>query len=79
MWRGFYEKDGNKVDLAIKQLTCPIEGGEITGLTTEDKTVKGKIESNRKLAFENQPNDASMQSGFLGKAQGFIDGLPPLV
>jgi hypothetical protein len=51
MWRGFYEKDGNKVDLAIKQLTCPIEGGEITGLTTEDKTVKGKIESNRKLAF----------------------------
>jgi hypothetical protein len=51
MWRGFYEKDNNKVDLAIKELTCPIEGGEITGLTTEDKTVKGRIESNRKLAF----------------------------
>ena len=37
------------------------------------------IDSNRKLAFENQPNDASMQSGFLGKAQEMFDGQPSLV
>lgn len=28
---------------------------------------------------ENQPNDASMEAGFLAKVQELIDDIPPLV
>ena len=51
IWRGYYIQDEKKIELTFKDFTCPLEGGVITGLTTDGKKVRGKIESNRRLAF----------------------------
>ncbi len=51
MWRGHYMKGVQKIELTFKDFTCPIEGGVITGHTTDGKKAKGKIESSRKLVF----------------------------
>ena len=51
IWHGYLDKDGKQIKLAFKDFTCPPEGGVITGHTTEGKTVKGKIEKNRRLVF----------------------------
>ena len=51
MWRGYYIQDEKKIELTFKDFTCPLEGGVITGLTTDGKKAKGKIESNRKVEF----------------------------
>ncbi len=45
-WSGYLEKDEKRSELAFKDLTCPPEGGDITGLTTDGRTAEGKIESN---------------------------------
>ena len=50
-WLGYYERDEKQIELKFKDFTCPIEGGVITGNTYDDKTVEGKIDSNRKLVF----------------------------
>ncbi len=52
MWLGYYIKDKQKIELAIKDFICPLEGGVITGHTTDGKKVKGQIESSHKLVFE---------------------------
>jgi hypothetical protein len=51
MWRGYYVKDEKKIELAFKEFRCPLEGGDITGQTTDGRTMLGKIESNRRLVF----------------------------
>ena len=51
MSSGYLQKDGKKIPLAFKDFTCPPEGGDITGHTTDGRTAKGKIQSNRRLAF----------------------------
>ncbi len=51
MWRGYYVKDEKKIELAFKEFSFPPEGGDITGQTTDGRTVEGKIESNRRLVF----------------------------
>ena len=51
IWHGYLDKDGKQIKLAFKDFTCPPEGGVITGHTTDGKTVKGKIEKNRRLVF----------------------------
>jgi hypothetical protein len=51
MWHGYYVKDEKKIELAFKDFKFPIEGGEITGQTTDGRTAKGRIEGNRKLIF----------------------------
>ena len=43
--------DEKQIELTFKNFICPIEGGVITGNTNDDKTVEGKIDSNRKLVF----------------------------
>ena len=44
-------KEEEKVELQFKAFKCPSEGGAITGLTVDGKTVNGTIQSNRKLKF----------------------------
>ena len=51
MWRLYYIQDEEKIELTFKDFKCPPEGGDITGLTTDGRTAKGKIESNRKVEF----------------------------
>ncbi len=51
MWQGFYIEDEKKIELKFKDFTCPIEGGVITGHTTDGRTAEGMIECNRKLVF----------------------------
>ena len=50
-WQGHYIEDEKKIELIFKDCTCPSEGGDITGHTTDGRIVEGKIESNRKLVF----------------------------
>ena len=50
-WQGHYIEDEKKIELIFKDFTCPIEGGEITGLTTDGRTAKGRIEGKRKVFF----------------------------
>ena len=50
-WHGYYVKDDKKIQFIFKEFTCPPEGGDITGLTTDGRTAEGKIKSNRKLVF----------------------------
>ena len=51
IWQGYFVKDEKKIKIKFKNFTCPPEGGVITGYTTDGKTAKGKIESNRRLVF----------------------------
>ena len=44
-------KDEKKIELTFKDFTCPPEGGDIVGHTTDGRTAKGKIENNRRLVF----------------------------
>ncbi len=76
MWRGYYIQDEKKIELTFKDFTCPLEGGVITGLTTDGKKVKGKIESNRRLAFtlEAANGDLLYFEGYLTKNSKLITG-----
>ncbi len=44
-------KDDEEIELAFQDFTCPPDSGLITGHTTDGKTAKGKIESDRRLTF----------------------------
>ena len=46
-WSGFLMNDEKRTELTFKDFTCPPEGGDITGHTTDGRTVKGKIDNNR--------------------------------
>ena len=46
MWRGHYIQDEKKIELTFRDFTCPPEGGDIVGLTTDGKNAKGKSQSN---------------------------------
>jgi hypothetical protein len=48
---GYYVKDETEIKLEFKSFTCPTNGGDIVGHSTDGKTAKGKIERNRKLVF----------------------------
>jgi hypothetical protein len=50
-WSGILLNDEKRSELPFKDFTCPPEGGEITGHTTDGRTVKGKIQSNREVKF----------------------------
>lgn len=50
-WRGYIQKDEQKIELEFKDFNCPPEDGVITGHTTDGKTMNGKIEGSRKLFF----------------------------
>jgi hypothetical protein len=50
-WHGYYVEAEKRIQLTFKEFTCPPDSGDITGLTTDGRTVEGKIESNRKLFF----------------------------
>ena len=49
-WSVILQKDEMSSELPFKDFTCPPEGGEIIGHTTDGRTVKGKI-SNREVKF----------------------------
>ena len=76
IWRGYYIQDEKKIELTFKDFTCPSEGGVITGLTNDGKKVKGKIESNRRLAFtlEAANGDLLYFEGYLTKNSKLISG-----
>ena len=40
-----------RTELIFYDFTCPPEGGDIVGHTTDGRTAKGKIENNGKLKF----------------------------
>ncbi len=44
-------KDEKKIELTFKDFTCPPEGGDIFGHTTDGRTAKGKIGKNRRIVF----------------------------
>ena len=44
-------KNEKKIELTFEDFTCPPEGGDIFGHTTDGRTAKGKIENNRRLVF----------------------------
>ena len=44
-------KNEKKIEITFKDFTCPPEGGDIFGHTTDGRTAKGKIENNRRLVF----------------------------
>ena len=50
-WHGYYVQDEKKIQLTFKEFTCPPEGGDITGLTTDGRIAEGRIQGNRMLAF----------------------------
>ena len=50
-WQGHYIEDEKKIELIFKDFTCPVEGGEIIGHTTDGRTAKGRIEGKRKVVF----------------------------
>ncbi len=50
-WSGYLEKNEKRSDIEFKDFTCPPEGGDITGHTTDGRIANGKIQSNRKLIF----------------------------
>ncbi len=43
IWHGYYLKDEKKMDIVFNYFTCPLEGGIITGNTTDGKKAKGYI------------------------------------
>ena len=67
IWSGYYKNGEKIVDLTFKDFTCSQEGGAIIGHTVEGKTVKGKIESNRRLNFTLAANNGEILyfEGFL--------------
>ena len=44
-------KNEKKIELTFKDFTCPPQGVDIFGHTTDGRTAKGKIENNRRLVF----------------------------
>ena len=50
-WQGHYIEDEKKIELIFKDFSCPVEGGEIIGHTTDGRTAKGRIEGKRKVVF----------------------------
>ena len=66
----------NSVEFGFKDFLCPPEGGDIIGHTTDGSTVKGKIESNRKLVFtlEDANSNKFYFEGNLHKTNTFITG-----
>ncbi len=51
MWKGYYMQNEKQIELAFKDFKCPPEGGVISGLTTDGRIAKGRIEGDRKFAF----------------------------
>ncbi len=70
------EKDEKRSELAFKDFSCPPEGGEIFSHTTDGRTAKGKIQSNRKLVFtlEGANCDKLYFEGQMAKDKNSITG-----
>lgn len=51
-WQGHYTKDNVEIELTFEDFTFNLEGGLITGHTTDGKTASGKVNDNHELIFK---------------------------
>ena len=65
-----------RTELIFYDFTCPPEGGDIVGHTTDGRTAKGKIENNGKLKFtlEAANGDKLYFEGLMSKDKTSIMG-----